>query len=153
MTMTRDKISGAMAITIGGLLLPFALGISTNNPFMKTTDIGPKFFPAMACVLLLIGGGGLIAFSPKEQDKYFSGRQWMDLILVYCLTLAYIFVMSKTGFLSATVVYLFILCSLFLREKHLAWWKRALYAIIIGGGIYCLFTYALEMRLITGFFI
>ena len=151
--MTRDRISALISIIIGTVFLPFALKVRQNTAFANKNDPGSRFMPIIACAVLIVAGIGLLLSAPKEQKRFFTNKQWKDLLIGLGCAILYVFVMNFTGFLSATTVFLFVMCTLFLHGKKMALWKRIVYAVIVSGGIYFLFTNILGMRLPTGFLI
>ena len=151
--MTRDRISALIAIVIGVLFLPLSLKIHTGGAFANKNDPGGQLLPLLACGILIVSGVCLFLTAPKEQKKYFTAKQWKDLGVVFGVAVLYVFIMSYTGFFSATAAFLFVMCTLFLKKKQWAVWKRLLYAVIVSGAIYVLFTNILGMRLPAGFLI
>lgn len=151
--MTRDRISALIAIAIGAFFLPFSLKIQKATVFANKNDPGSRFFPVLACGIIIISGICLFITAPKDQKRYFTNKQWKDLAVGFGVTVLYVFVMNFTGFFSATAVFLFVMCTLFSRKRKIALWKRLLYGVVVSGAIYCLFTYVLNMRLQTGFLI
>ncbi len=120
---------------------------------------GPAFFPKMVIVVMLV----LLVIitindwrqekKEAEQGKFRSGvtlqqgiRRYAKVILVFAMTIVYVYLLDVLGYVVDTILYLIIM-SLVLKDD----WKEKLpftvvLMVVFTFGIYVIFTYLLQVQ-------
>ena len=146
----KDRATGLIVICLGILIILFSLQLP---PSRVAGDIGPVVFPIIAAVILLINGTILIVKDkekPKEKKAFFSKEEWKRFGVLLSNYMGYFFLLWLTGFIPATFIAMYVMCSMFSTGKKVAIWKRALFAAIVTIIIYWAFWKGLGMRLPVG---
>lgn len=142
--MTKDRVTGIMALILGVIIGVMAFQLPQSK---ITGDVGPRVFPFLSSGILVICGAGLLIRGGKEGSGMFDRTALKRLGLIFLVVLVYCIAMNYIGFLVPTAVVLFVLSTMFAEGKQVAWWKRALYALVITAGVYLLFHNVLNLKL------
>jgi putative tricarboxylic transport membrane protein len=111
-------------------------------PLMKNGEIGITFFPIFVSLLLFISAGFLLHTGIREKTSTsFSLLKISKPITVIVITLIYVAIFKKTGYIISSILYVFSLLILFDDQKGSKNKKflNVIYAIIIVLLIYLLY--------------
>lgn len=105
--MNTDKPLGVALTALGtaGAVIASQISVRTFN-----NDPGPKLFPIMACVILVICGFGLIFQRGTGAAKPIPSEEWRRGGLMAALLISYALGLWLAGFHIATLVGSFITC-------------------------------------------
>jgi putative tricarboxylic transport membrane protein len=146
-----DRIIFACTLVLAGLYF----WATAQIPSLELGDpLGPKAFPRMLGVGLLIGAGMLLAEirrgrrnGPPQQSVWsWDPGNWV-VIAVAAWTAAYVASFEYLGYLLATLVYLLVLTGYFNRGRHL---MNGLTCVLFVAGSYLMFTKLLGVNLARG---
>ena len=140
----------------GGSLIFFLSGIyglifSIQFPMGRLMEPGPGVFPLFLSILLLVSG--LLTFlsgrGKRIETKDRSGfvKKWITPLQIVALTVIYILVLERLGYLVTSFLYLFLL--LFWVSRYRLWMASGL-AVLIGMGSWYFFVRILLIRLPGG---
>lgn len=107
--------------------------------------LGPKGFPLLLAICLGLVALGIF-FKNDLSPERFSGRAWLNLVVVSVSFLAYAYLLVPIGFIAATS-----LETGFVSQRFGAkLWQAALTGILASLAMYVLFVFALGIPLPTG---
>jgi putative tricarboxylic transport membrane protein len=144
--MTKER-GGSLIFLLVGI---YGLIFSTQLPFGKWNDPGPGVLPLALSILLLVSGiSWFIAGKPKGGEE--AGTDWRGIaqlvkvpFQIVLLTAAFVLVLRRVGFLSGTIIYLFLI---FLWVSHYKVRVAIGLAIILGIGSWLFFVKLLVIQL------
>lgn len=148
----KDLISGIFFCVLSIIIFIASCKIQTTSSMQYG---GSKLIPWIAsgtmflCSLCVIVGG--IAkhtdtdYQPKAKDRK-TWRVWAVLLML----VVYIFMMSRIGFLFATILFLFCLITFMAREDQRKYVRIVILSVVAGTVIYLLFTRGFGLALPTG---
>jgi len=145
--MTRDRVTGLIAVILGGLI---ALSTSQLPASTMVGDIGPRVFPYIAAGILVFCGAGLCLTGKQPSPVYYTKAQFGRLIQIFVVALLYVLAMQYLGYSIATFSCVFVLCTMFSKNTRIRWWKRLIYAGIFTTFIYLGIVSLLKIPLPTG---
>ena len=152
--MTRDRLTALISIVFGATIIYLAkTTIGAPIGMMSRNDPGATMFPIIAGIVMVAAGVGLFITSNKQRPSYFGKEEWINLGKVSLVFAAYVVCMKLLGFLVSTVVFLFVLSTLFLRGKKASILVRVVYSVVCSGAIYYIFRILLKLPLPTGLLI
>lgn len=146
--MTRDRATGVISILLGIIVAVYICFLPKSS---MEGDIGPAVFPGIAAAMLLICGillvvkksGPSAPFLPELVQK----KRFVLMTLVY---IVYGVLLWAVGFLIATPICCFILCIMMRGNKKIAWWKLAVFSVIVTGVVYYCFYTMLSLKMPVG---
>jgi hypothetical protein len=149
--ITKDRVTGMITIGVG----IFVISASMLFPPSKMPgDPGPKIFPIISAIIMIVTGAGLVISRPKEKDKvkkpYLTKEQWVRFFKLLGAYLLYFALLWLFGFLPATLVSFFLVSTMFMEGQKVVIWKQILITLIVTFGVFFLFQYALGLRLPQG---
>jgi hypothetical protein len=152
--ISRDRATGIIAVSVGLILA----GLTTQLPPSKVPDdVGPRVFPFFAAAVMVATGTGLILQkddkTKKKTGPYFTKEEWIRFGKLFGLYLLYFVLLWAFGFIIATLITMYIVCSLFAQGKNVAVWQRVLFSVILTSLIYFSFYTMLGLKLPLGKFI
>jgi putative tricarboxylic transport membrane protein len=107
--MNKEYGGGLIFLLTGIYGLIFSLGL----PMGRWTEPGPGAFPFGLAILLAFSGIMIIARAKKEEKQQGKAREFLrNLItplLIVLLTLGFILVLERVGYVASVLVYLFVL--------------------------------------------
>ncbi len=150
--VNKDRIIGAI---LGAVSLLY-LYMTWSLPASKTaTLVGPKVFPYLASGgLLLCSVALMLKRRPATRthgSKLFLDRNgWERVAKLLGLLVLYPVLFHYAGFISASILFLFFMITLFDLEKTVPKWKTALISIGVSLSFHGLFTILLKIQLPVG---
>jgi len=145
--MISDKIFGAalVALGTGGIFVAMQISVRTFND-----DPGPKLFPIFACAILVLCGIGMLLTRSKETAPPFDPEQWKRGLTMGALFIAYALGLWLTGFYVATLVMVYAFYHVIAGPERRVFWRGAVYALAVTGGVHLVFAMALNAFLPRG---
>lgn len=124
--MTKNTVSGLFAFVLGAAYLASTLLL----PEVTAGDeVGPKLFPVIVSVVMMLSGGALVAVDRKERagksGEAFSLRfvkerdVWTRIALTMVCGIAYGMVLDWLGYIIATILFMFAVASFINVRRHL----------------------------------
>ena len=148
--MNKDRIVGLVSLLLGAVTLIGTYSIKVAKMAVSMGDPGPKVFPTVAGVLLLICGLGLI-FKKKQEEKVFMTKaQWLRVLWLFLAFVAYLGLLYVGGFIIATPILLYVMMTMFAGEKKPSILTRVIYSAGCTGIIYLLFAVLLKTNVPMG---
>ena len=150
--MTKER--GGLLFLLVGM---YGLIFSTQFPLGKWNDPGPGVLPLALSILLLVSGiSWFIAGRPKRGEE--AGTDWRGIaqlvkvpFQIVVLTAILVLVLKRVGFLSGTIMYLFLI---FLWVSHFKFRVAIGLAIVLGISSWLFFVKLLVIQLpAAGFWI
>lgn len=149
----KDRATGLIVSSVGVAIIissfyfpPMVMDVP-NDP-------GPQIFPIIAAVVMIICGLMLIVQDKSKRDDpkkpFFSKEEWGRFGLLLGAYVVYFFLLWLVGFIVATFIAMFVMCTMFSLGKVVAVWKRLLFAAVVTMGIYAAFYWGLGLRLPLG---
>lgn len=145
--MTKDRVTGLIAVLLGCAV---AAGTSVLPQSSMAGDIGPKAFPYISAGILILCGGGLCITGKKQSESYYTKEQTGRLLMIFGVVLCYVVIMYYLGYTIATLVGLYVLCTMFGRGKNIPLWKRLAFSLILTIILYVVFTKVFAIPLPAG---
>ncbi len=147
--MKRDQITGCIGL-IMGILVAVATYLLPDSSM--SSDIGPKFFPAICAVGLIVPGIGLLL---KKSDGpvsklTFGKRESKRLALISLLVIAYVVAMDFIGFIIPTIIVQFVMCNMFAKGVNVSLVSKILFAVVVTILIYLAFENLMSLQLPRG---
>lgn len=151
--MTKERGGGLLFLLVG----MYGLIFSTQLPLGKWNDPGPGVLPLALSILLLVSGiSWFIAGRPKRGEE--AGTDWRGIaqrvkvpFQIVALTAILVLVLKRVGFLSGTIMYLFLI---FLWVSHFKFRVAIGLAIVLGISSWLFFVKLLVIQLpAAGFWI
>jgi len=149
--MTKEQGGGLIFLAAG----VYGLIFSIQLPLGRWNEPGPGVFPLALSILLCTTGLGwtLQRRSKRQIKKRFSWQEFLEKLAtplkIGALTLAYILVLDRVGYLLTSLLYVFVLFWWVSRYKL---WIAAGLAILLGVGSWLFFQRLLAVQLPKGFF-
>jgi putative tricarboxylic transport membrane protein len=149
--MTKEQGGGLIFLAAG----VYGLIFSIQLPLGRWNEPGPGVFPLALSILLCATGLGwtLQGRSKRQIEKRFNWQEFLEKLAtplkIGALTLAYILVLDRVGYLLTSLLYVFVLFWWVSRYKL---WIAAGLAILLGVGSWLFFQRLLAVQLPKGFF-
>lgn len=143
--MTKDHIGGLFFLFVGVWVFSHAIKL----PFGKLSEPGPALFPLSLSILLSIMGI-LIFISGKGKTKIdwrMDFREMAKPLAIILLTLAFIILMGRLGYLATSFLYLF---SLFFFVCRFRLFVAVILSGILAAGSWYIFGNILGIQLPRG---
>ncbi len=124
--MTKNTVSGLFAFVLGAAYLAATLLL----PEVTAGDeVGPKLFPVIVSVVMMLSGGALVVADRKERagksGEAFSLRfvqerdVWVRIALTMVCGILYGMVLDWLGYVIATILFMFVVASFINVRRHL----------------------------------
>ena len=147
--MNKNRVIGIILAAVAVLFL-----IMTNRlPVSQyATAVGPKVFPNIASVGLLLCAAGLFfKRMPSEKRKPFLDKAgWIRVLKLGLLLALYPVMFGFLGFIVESLVLLYFMITVFDLEKQEPVWKRLAVTGVTTAALYFLFVFAINIRLPAG---
>ena len=151
MKLNKDHYLSLFYIGLGALILYFTSRI-TSLFTVATNDTGPKFFPTLCGIGIILCGIGKFLTSAKSNPKTFlpNKRDYIRLAGLWALLVVYVLSVKYLGYIFSSLVLMFVMTTLLADTKKLNVWHRILFAILMVALTYVLFSYVIEIPLPQG---
>ncbi len=145
--MSSNKKTGIMLLIIGIIITILASQIP--NPNLEN-DVGPRLFPYISGIGLIICGIGLMLEKTAEKAKvYLTPEGWKRLCIMSGVILLYAIGLVTLGFLIATPIAVF--ASIIVMNGNMKIYKTAIiFSLCITGSVYLIFEKVLLVMLPSG---
>jgi len=127
--MKKDRIVGIISLVLGiaALIGTFQIPVSVN--IASSSEPGPRLFPMLASILLVICGIGLLIKTPGEDTVFLTKEQWKRYGKLFLAFLAYYAGLYLVGFVVSTPIILFVMMTMFAGPKKPSLVIRLLYSV------------------------
>lgn len=144
----RDQLFGLCFVLLGIFCLAV---ISTIKPVIAVdpNDAGPKFFPTLIAIGLIICGACMIVMPDEDGVPYLNKEQWVNIAKYFGLLILYISGLYFVGFLISTPICLFMMINM-LAEVPVKKVTAVLHSVVLTLLIYLAFTKILVIILPRG---
>lgn len=148
--MTKDRIIGVVSLAVGIAVfilttqLPMPIGYETSN------EPGPRLFPYIASILLIICGLGLTIKKQEAPKPFMTKAQWIRCWSLFGVFVGYVVGMYFLGFAVCTPFMLFITMTMFAGQNPPKLWIRLLYSVGITAIIYAAFVILFKSNIPMG---
>ncbi|MGE4352612.1 MAG: tripartite tricarboxylate transporter TctB family protein [Oscillospiraceae bacterium] len=146
----QDKIVALTLLVLG--ILIFALTARINlNIKLASGDPGPRFFPYISAVGLILCGGGLLLSNIHDSKMLtLNKNNWKNLFKLSLLLLLYMLGLKTLGYLISTPIITFLLIRVLAYGKKINGIVLTLFSLLLTGLLYGLFVHILNIMLPTG---
>lgn len=147
--MKKDRLIGLISLVLGGIFLALTLQIplpassSANEP-------GPRLFPMIACVLLIVCGLGLMLQKQTESEPFLTKEQTKRLLMLLGAFILYCVGLYFVGFVIMTPILLFLTMTMFAGENKLPLVVRLVYSVGLTVLVYLIFVVFLKTNIPMG---
>jgi putative tricarboxylic transport membrane protein len=114
------------------------------------TDPGPKLFPLIAGIGLLICAICILLQKEKDEKPFLSKKGWLLILILAGSMGAYVVCLKYVGFLICTPFLLFGTSTLFSTDKKVPVVKRLGFSLVVPVILYVIFVKALNIQLPNG---
>ncbi len=152
--MNKNRYLSIFYILFGIVIIYFSHNIQTMFA-VASEDTGPKFFPYICGVCMCLCGLGKFLSSKNKPGKTFvkSNRDWLRIILIVAILLAYCILIKYLGYIICSVSLLVVLAILLADERKLPKWQVIIFAVAIVAVVYIMFKFVLKISLPEGIWI
>ena len=148
--MKKDRLIGLISLVLGGIALALTMMIPMPASSTSASEPGPRLFPMIASVILIVCGLGLTLQKQKDYDPYMTKEQVKRLGILFGAFVLYCAGLHFLGFIIATPILLFVTMTMFAGEKKPSLVVRLIYSIGLTAIIYLAFVVALKTNIPTG---
>ena len=147
----RDKIGGAVFALFGLIITMFTGQIQVPA---NLSEPGPRLFPYISGIGMIICGVGMILTAKKEKDEkpYLTKEGWKRLLIVGAVLLAYYFGLEFLGFLISTPIFTFAIITILAGKTKISKIGTVIIAVITTAALYILFNNVFKILLPNGIF-
>jgi putative tricarboxylic transport membrane protein len=149
----KDRATG-LIVSILGVAIVISSFYFPPTVMEVPNDPGPQIFPMIAAGVLIVCGLILIVQDKSKKDDpkkpFFNKEEWGRFGLLLAAYVGYFLLLWTVGFLLATFIAMFAMCSMFSIGKTVAIWKRLLFSFLVTMSIYAAFYWGLGLRLPLG---
>jgi len=148
--MSKERVAGLIFLFLG----IYGVVFSINLPFGRWEELGPGVYPLCICILLCVSGvlwfirGDRKGIEKARIDWHGIVRKLATPLQIIVITAAFIFTLSRLGYLVASSLYLFVLLLWVCRYRL---WTAMMLAIVLGVGSWYFFGKILDIQLPKGF--
>ena len=149
-SLTKDKKLGIIASIIGIAIIAYSMQI---EPLMELEEPGPKLFPMISGVGILICGLCVFFRKQTKEDKPFADKAgWKRMAELFLILVIYVFIgLEYIGYLISTPILLMVLFYVLAeQDKKPKKWVCAAMGIGIGVFLYVFFHIIVELQLPKG---
>lgn len=152
MKIKRDQITG-LVLMLAGVILAVMIS-QFETPFTPEYP-GPKLFPGIGAFGLFVCGLGVFISGCRQKDAdaiFVTRKGWINIIVSFIALCVYVFAMKYVGFLVASPIILYFLCTYFAKESGIKTrlWVRIVFAIAVTAAIYGMYVPLFGMSLPAG---
>jgi hypothetical protein len=148
--MKNDKQLGLIILALGiaGILLTIQIPIKTF-----TDDPGPRVFPYMGSIILVISGLGLFLTRQKstgDTEPFLTREGWKRAGIMTSLFIIYSLALKVVGFYIATPIMVFFFYRQIAGPEKTALLRGIIYSLVTFGAVYFVFSKVLNSFLPPG---
>ncbi len=149
--LNKDHYLSIFYIALGALILYLTSRI-TSLFSVDTNDLGPKFFPSLCGIGIILCGIGKFLTSAKNTPKKFlhDKKDYIRLAVLWLILLVYVISIKYVGYMLSSFVLMFIMSTLLADEHKPKVWQRLLFSLIMVALTYCLFHFVIKINLPQG---
>lgn len=115
--MKKDHITGIVLIVLGLLVMVFIRQIPTAS---VNNDVGPRLFPYISSIGIIICGIGIAIQGKKQEVKpYFTLEEWKRFATIFSIVVLYAILLITLGFLISTPFILYLTMRIMGQPKRL----------------------------------
>lgn len=147
--LSHDRLLGIIAVVIGVFVIFMAQQIV---PALDLDEPGPKLFPMISGIGLIVCGLVLIFRKPRGEDKPFADKAgWIRMAVLFVTLMAYVFIgLEYVGYLISTPLLIMVVSYMLAeKDKKPKIWFCILFGLIVGLTLYFFFSY-LKIQLPRG---
>lgn len=148
--MKKDKIVGYLMLITGCCALAMTLMVKIPESSISIGEPGPRLFPMIGSVLILIGGIGLVFQKAPETEPFMSKLEFRRLGQLSVVFVLYAVALYLLGFVAATPIMLYITMSMFAGTREVSKIIKFVYSFAITIMIYIVFYKLLALGLPQG---
>lgn len=146
--LNKDKVLAAIFLLLGILYLIVSLKLPETN---LAKDPGPKIFPIIGAVLVIGSSLAILLKRYEELPKAaFTKQQWKKVGVMFAVFVAYAILLWIVGYIPSTILALVITAVMFDRDRKIPFWKKAIFALVVTGLLYFVFSKVLVLLLPQG---
>lgn len=150
----KDRIVGAIVALLGILFVVLTIVMIPNKA--KRADPGPRLFPMIGAIGMIVFGIGMFIDAGKKENEgkeaqpFLDKAGWIRIGQISALFVAYTLALKYIGYLISTPVFVFLLVKLFLYDKKLNIVVHVLFSLVSTGIIWFIFMRLLLVLLPSG---
>lgn len=146
--MKKDALVGLGAIFVAIFFFYFTSSIKVPS---NIVDPGPRFFPYIAELLIVICGIGMIVESRNKEEKPFLSKiGWKKLGFAFLVLILYAIALTYVGFLIATPFMHFTLVNMLSGEKKIPTYVNVILSVVVTLFLYIVFAKGFSVMLPPG---
>ena len=148
--LNKDRI-----FSIGLILLSlYVLYLTANLESLyavATSDPGPKFFPTICCVaIILCSIGKFVTAKAEDEQPFLSRRGWIKLMVMFVAFGVYILSMTYLGFLISTPLFTALFVYIMSGGKPVRPVRIAAFSLCTTGLLFIIFEWVISVILPRG---
>ena len=117
---------------------------------LSDRDIGPRAFPYLAAIGLIICAiGKMITEGPKD-DAAFTKEGWKRILIVFALIAGYLLAMTLVGYIVTTPIFSVLLVYVMKEDRKFSIVRALIFAVILTAVLYVVFQNIILVFLPTG---
>lgn len=145
--MSRDRVTGLISLVLGVIVAVATIQLPVS---LMAGDIGPKVFPGIASGILIVSGTGLLITGKKKSETYFTKNEFKRLMGIGAIVVAYVICMDLFGFIGPSMIMLYVLSTMFTKDKKSVWWQRIIFSVVVTLILYFSFSRLLSLKMPSG---
>ena len=148
----RDRRVSVIVFVFAVVWLILARDIRSVFAFSGSSDPGPKLFPYLIGILLIVTSiGKFITCNQEDPSPFYENYHgWLRVFAVFALLSAYVWLFPILGYLLTTFLAGIALVLLLKEDRKVRWYSPILFSGILTGSMYLLFARILSIVLPAG---
>lgn len=150
--LNKDHYLSIFYIVLGVIIL-YVTSRITSLFAVGSNDLGPRFFPRLCGIgIILCGIGKFISSGKSHSIKAFlpSKRDYLRLIGLWLVLVLYVLAVKRLGYILSSLVLMFVMTTLLSDQNKPKLWKRILFSVVMVAVTYSLFSYIIKIPLPKG---
>lgn len=147
--MKKDRLIGLISMALGGIFLDLTLQIPLPTS-SSANEPGPRLFPMIACVLLIVCGVGLMVKKQPDAAPFLTKEQTKRMLMLLGTFILYCVGLYFVGFVIMTPILLFLTMTMFAGENKLPLVVRLVYSVGLTVLVYLVFVVFLKTNIPMG---
>ena len=151
MKINKDQNLAIFYVILGGVLLVLSQNIQSLFS-MSENDVGPRFFPSLCAIGIILCGIGKFITSRHNESKPFlkDKKDYLRLVFIWLFLVAYVFAVKYLGYIISSLIFVYVLTGMLASPRKLKWWQRLIFTVVMVGFTYLLFHVAIKVQLPQG---